>query len=158
MSSKQKRALNFQSWDEVRRELAALLQGYEQNGKWNLSQIALHLNDWLTYPMDGFPPPPFPLSLVMTVIRYTVGKSTLKQILKSGFTDGTPTMPATVHDAHEQSDHDAVRQLLETIHRFQAFDGEVQPSALFGKLDYPTVEKLQLIHFAHHLNWLHPAS
>ena len=152
------RQLRFENWDEVRSDLDALLGGYEVGGKWNLAQIALHLNDWLKFPMEGFPQSPAPMRLLLSVIRSSVGRRQLRKILTTGqMPRGSPTLPATVYRAASQEqDIAAVSQLKQTIGRFEEFDGPIAPSPVFGEMDKTTAEKLQLLHFANHLRWLRP--
>ncbi len=152
------RTLNFNDWDSIEADLRELTAGYDQLGKWDLSQAALHLNDWLTYPMDGFPKNPWPIGAMMGMVRATMGKSMLRRSLKEGFRPGTPTFPGSVHRADEAEDAAAVEQLLGTITRFRNYSEEICPSPLFGKMDYETAERLQFVHFAHHLRLLVPKS
>jgi hypothetical protein len=152
------RTLTFTNWDEVQRDLEQLLRGYEQHGNWNLAQTALHLNDWMTYPLDGYPKPSWFWACVFTCLRTIAGKRILKQTLEEGFKLGTPTLPATVHSATEAADAEAVEKLRKTIDRFRHFQGELHASPLYGALDYPTGEQLQLRHFAHHLRFLKPTA
>lgn len=154
----QHRELRYTDWDSVEQDLDLLLEGYKPQGNWNLAQTALHLNDWLRFPMDGFPQAPLPILMMLFLMRWTVGKSLLKKTLAQGFRDGTATMPATVHTASKAGDQTAVKQLRETIARFRQFSGPIVPSPLFGKLDYANAEKLQFVHFAHHLSLLLPAT
>lgn len=94
----ERRQLKFDHWDQIRNELDALLAGYEQAGKWNLAQVCLHLKDWLSYPMDGFPVAPLPMRWLLALLRLTIGKSQLNKILSTGsMPAGGPTMPETVH-------------------------------------------------------------
>ena len=153
---REKRSLTFTDWDSIESDLRLLLQGYESLGKWNLAQTAMHLNDWLNFPMDGFPTPPFPLRLIFPIIRLTVGRKQLREILANGFLPNIPTMPSTVHEATAAQDRAAVEKLLATIARFRQYTGPMKPSPLFGQMDRDTVQKLQFIHFAHHLNLLVP--
>ncbi len=146
----------FMTWEQIDARLAQLLQGYTQRGKWNLTQISLHLNDWLRFPMEGFPRPPFFMRLLVPVIRLTMAKKVLREILSQGFDDNIPTMPQTVHQRDEASEREAVDRLRQSIRQFRDHTGPVHPSTFFGKLDKATTEKLQLRHFEHHLKFLVP--
>lgn len=150
------RSLTFTNWDEVERDLHRLLQGYEQQGNWNLAQMSLHLSDWMSFPMDGFPQAPWFMRLLFAGMRATVGKKLLQKTLSQGFAAGNPTLPATVHSQTEAEDAEAVARLRQTIGRFRQFTGEIHPSPLFGTMDYRTAEQLQLLHAAHHLRFLKP--
>ena len=69
-----RRELRFESLDEVAADARQLMsRGYDAVGNWNLAQACSHMNDWMRFPMDGFPNPPFPLSIIFAVLRNTVG-------------------------------------------------------------------------------------
>lgn len=153
-----RRQLQFRSWDEVRADLDSLLAGYDQAGNWDLGQACKHLNDWLRFPMDGFPETPWPIRAMFFFVRYLFGKFLLRKILRAGkMTDGVPTSPETVYERTPgQVERDAVNELKCTIDRFELFHGEIHPSPVFGKMDRQTAEQLQWVHFAHHLGHLCP--
>jgi hypothetical protein len=65
-------------------------------------------------------------------------------------------MPQTIPAANEVQDELAVDAFKQTIARFRDYDGEMQPSPLFGQLDRSAAERLQLAHCAHHLSHLMP--
>lgn len=153
---RQPRQLTFNDWDSIVADLQLLLQGYDMTGNWNLSQIALHLNDWLRFPMDGYPQPSWAMQKVMGIVRALVGKHLLSRTLARGFSSGTPTLPETSHGVCEAHDIQAVDQLLQTIARFRQHHGPIHPSPLYGAMDYATAQQLQFRHFAHHLGRLIP--
>lgn len=152
------RELTYQSWDDVRHDLQTLLQGYQKQGHWNLAQAALHLNDWVRFSMDGYPPVPWPLRAVLVVVRPTLGKSLVRRVLKRGFPHGAPALPSTVYQVPDSEARRAVEQLLGTIDRFEQFTGPIAPSPLFGSVDKATAQQLHLRHCAHHLRLLIPTA
>lgn len=158
MSEKiQPRRLHLNSLDEIATEVQSLLAGpYELAGNWNLAQICNHCRLWMTFPMDGYPRPPFPFGIIFGLMRITVGKRQLRQVLQNGFKPGTPTIPSTVPAADGTFDQAAAEELLKTVQRFQEHPGPLHPSPLFGKLDRDTHLKLQLAHASHHLGFLIP--
>lgn len=143
------------TWDEIVDQLQQLqARGFEQRGKWDLEQTARHLNDWLSFLMDGFPDPPMLLKPVLVLLRLFLGKRWLKEILeKQAMRRGSSTLPSTVHASTGKSG-EAIQQLLGTIERFRGYKGPIHRSPLFGSLDKPTADRLQRIHFAHHLSFL----
>ena len=146
-------SLSFSDFDEAVRKIETLSSNsHEALGNWSLAQCVVHLDQWLSFPMDGFPSPKFPISLMLPVIRFFAGKSLLQTILKDGFKPGTPTVPETVPEADVDLS-ESIRQLRSTIERFQKFDGQVYPSPIFGAMDLETAKKLQLRHFEHHLSF-----
>lgn len=156
----QRRELRFANWDEVLEDLDALQSGYSAIGKWDLTQVAKHLHDWLRFPMDGFPAPPLLLKILLPVLQVTVGRSGAKRALAEGtMKAGIPTDPKTVYvpgDAPAAAE--ACGKLRETIERFRNYTGELHPSPIFGAMSKGDVEKLHLVHFSHHLSFLIPSS
>lgn len=155
----QRRTLKFTTWDEVIADINALSGGYSQAGKWNLEQTLLHLDDWLGFPMDGFPPAPLLVRAMMGVVRKLAGARMLRTILSQGkMKDGIPTASNTVHAAGATDNSAAaVAKTLATIDRFRNHTGPIQTSPIFGDMDKETAQQLQFIHFAHHLSWLEAA-
>ena len=155
----ERRELKFENWQQVRDDLNALRQGYEQVGKWDLVQCAKHLNDWATFPIEGFPRAPFVMRMILGFFRATVGGGMLKKIISEGrMQDGGPTMPATVYAETAQDPNVILDKLLSTIDKFESHRGPIHPSPVFGPMEKDTAEQLQFVHFAHHLSWLVPTS
>ncbi len=156
-----RRELRFENWEAVRQDIQALRAGYTQHGHWDLEQTAKHLRDWLTFPLDGFPPAPWLVRLMMGAMRNTIGKPMLRQMIASEkMKDGLPTAPQTVYSSSDQNDagQTAAGELLEAVDRFEQHQGNIVPSPLYGAMDKATAEQLQFVHLAHHLSWLTPAS
>jgi hypothetical protein len=54
----QRRDLRFERLSEVQEDLKKLAsRNYTKTAEWDLSQVAEHLADWMTFPIDGFPKP-----------------------------------------------------------------------------------------------------
>jgi hypothetical protein len=156
-----RRQVSFADWDQVEADLRHLSKGYSQHGKWNLEQASRHLNDWLRFPMDGFPKAPWFVAVLMVAIRTSMGPRMLQKIIAAGkMQDRGPTVPATVYAnaGDATATREAVEELCRTIARFRAHSGSIHPSPVFGPMDKQTAEKLQLVHFAHHLSWLEPTA
>lgn len=153
----ERRVLSFANLDEVAADLDALLgKGYQSLGNWNLGQVCGHLNEWMRFPMDGFPKPGCPMNAILWSMRVTVGKRMLQQTLDQGFTAGRPTMPQTVPTPDAETDEAAVTALKQSMQRFQNYAGPIHRSPLFGELDRDTTLKIQLRHCEHHLSFLVP--
>jgi hypothetical protein len=153
----QRRSVAFENLDEVWKDVMTLLaDGYSASGNWNLAQVCAHLNDWMRFPMDGYPKPPAPIRAILWVMKVTIGRKQLNGILNDGFRPKTPTMPQTVHATGEETDAAAAEQFLETINRFRNYDGPIATSPVFGKLTAEEALNLQLRHCAHHLSFLTP--
>ncbi len=155
--SAQRRSLTFDNLDQVKQEIDRLLAGgYTKTGNWNLSQVCGHLHDWMRFAMDGYPQAPAPIRLMLWLMKVTTGRRQFESVLKNGFKDRLPTMPQTVPDADRASDAESVKQLTDTINRFQTHSGPIVASPLFGPVTRDEALKLQLAHCAHHLSFLNP--
>jgi len=151
------RNLRFESLDQVSQELDTLLSNeYTSVGNWNLSETCGHIQQWMSFPVDCFPRAPWAIRVMLWLMKVTIGKSQLKQVLANGFKPGMPTMPETVPNSDATSEADAVRLLQKTIGRFQAPDGPIRASPFFGPMDRATALQLQLRHCEHHLGFLIP--
>lgn len=159
MAGQKLRTLKLSSFDELRSNVTELLDhGYSAGGNWNLAQVCRHLDDFMRFPMDGFPKSPFPISMILTLIRITSGPRILRRMLEShDMPSGKPTIPSTVYQSSQSEDGDAVAAFLKTIDRMDAFNGTPVPSPVFGPMDAATAKKLQLLHCSHHLSFLKPA-
>ena len=157
MNQPQRRSLAFHSFDEVLADLDQLeSRGYDQLGKWNLGQVCRHLNDWMRFPMDGFPKQILPIRVMLYLMKIMFGKSQFQKILHSGsMKAGMPTMPETVHPT-TPSDGEAVANFRQTVCRMRDYRGAIHPSPLFGDMDLASAQRLQLIHCSHHLSFLIP--
>lgn len=151
------RELDYHDWDDLLRDLDTLQrQGYDKAGNWSLGQVCAHLNDWMRFPLDGFPKPPFPVRVLLWTLKTTIGKSQLRKILTTRrMPQNGPTMRETVH-APETDEAKAVDDLRATIARFRADEAPLHPSPLFGEMDRAMWTQLQLVHCAHHLRFLIP--
>ena len=132
-----------------------LAKGYEKTGNWSLSQVCDHMTDWLTYPLDGFPKAPFPISAMLWVMKKTVGRKKFESYLTTrSFPAGKPTMPQTVHATGD--DAESVARLKKAAARFEQHTGPIVPSPLFGAMTKDEATQMQCVHLAHHLSFLVP--
>ena len=152
----ERRELRFDNLGQAVADAETLLaKGYEKTGNWSLSQVCDHMTDWLTFPLDGFPKAPFPISTMLWVMKKTVGRKKFESYLASrSFPAGKPTMPQTVHAAGD--DVKSVAKLKAAVERFQKFDGPIVPSPLFGAMTKDEATQMQCVHLAHHLSFLVP--
>jgi len=152
-----RRDLRFSSLAEVKSEVLNLQsKGYASVGKWDLSQVANHLSDWISFPMDGFPKMPIPIKILIGIMRVTQGKSLYKKfVLNQRMSTGQPTMPQTVHTPAADP-VESVEQLVAMLDRLAAYRGPIHSSPLYGALGYDELVALQLAHCAHHISFLIP--
>ncbi|MFY8202566.1 MAG: DUF1569 domain-containing protein [Pirellula staleyi] len=153
----QRRELRFSTLSEVQADLKKLAStSYISVAKWDLSQVAEHLADWMTFPIEGYPKNPWIVSILIRVMRVTQGKSLYTKFVRNQrMATGQPTIPATVYPENASSEK-SVERLLTALDRLSEFRGALQPSPLFGELSYDEVVALQLAHCAHHLSFLVP--
>ena len=152
-----RRDLKFETLDEVMDEVNRLHENrYQQLGKWNLAQTCLHLNEWMRYPMDGYPKPAPPMRLLLWLMKITVGNRWKQRILAEGFKPGLPTTPNTVYAPDAAEETEAIAQLQQTAERLASYNGTFHASPLFGESDRETNMQVQLLHCAHHLGFLRP--
>ncbi len=151
------RRLVFDHLPQIRDDVQTLhTRGCTALGAWDLAQTCGHLNDWMRFPMDGFPRASLPMRMMMAGLRVTVGRRLLKKILaERSMRRGAPTLPITV-PAAGRDPTTAVETLLATIDRLSSHHGPTHPSPLFGCMDHETLVRLQLVHCAHHLSLLIP--
>ncbi len=154
----ERRHLDIRTLDDAVRDARQLLQsGYDQTGQWNLSQVLGHCNDWLRFPLDGYPRANFPINALLWMAKVTLGSGLRKKILRErAFQAGSATMPQTVKSPHHAQDLAALEQLERTVERFKSHRGSLHPSPLFGKMTYEEHRELQVIHLQHHLSFLVP--
>lgn len=152
-----RRSLHLTDLDQVIRDAESLrANGYEQAGNWNLAQVCGHVAQWMSYPLDGFPTSPFPVRLMLWLMRVTVCKRMLRGVLEThSMTGNRPTLRHTI-PAPNSDEGAAVARLAEAARRLQNCEGPFFPSPLFGDLDHETLTQLNVIHAAHHLSFLVP--
>jgi hypothetical protein len=151
-----RRALDFRDFDAVVRDAESLAAGgYDRAGHWDLGQVCGHLADWLGFPLDGFPRPPWPVRLLLWFVRHTTGRRMLRRVLaQREMPAGRPTIRETV--PAPGGDEAGVERLRQAVARVRAHPGPLRPSPLFGEMDREAWTQLQLIHCAHHLSFLTP--
>jgi len=153
-----RRKLVFATLDEALRDAEHLMAvGYDRAGQWDLAQVCFHLAEWMRYPVDGPPKPPFLIRIVLGVVRPTVGRRMLLTLLRDGMPSGKPTFPQTVA-APDGDASAAIARLRAAAESFRNHTGDYYPSPLFGWLSRDEALRLQLRHCEHHLSFLVPKS
>ena len=154
-----KRQLKFENFDALMNEVRSLSEGgYKSNGNWNLAQACGHVSEWMQFPIDGFPTPPFFMRPIFWLMKISMGSSMKRNILANGFKGGMPTAPETVPEPDAMTDQQAIEQLQKAVDRLQSYIGELHPSPLFGPMDMKTLIKVSLLHAEHHLGYLEPTN
>jgi len=160
MSKSARRNLHFTSLDDAVIDARMLLKsGYTQAGNWNLAQVLGHCNDWLRFPVDGYPQTPLPIRFALWTAKCTIGRSMRTKILLAGrMKAGKPTLPITVKPASFSDDTRMVEELADQVLRFEQWNGQLHESPLFGRMTKEEHRRLQIIHLQHHLSFLVPSS
>lgn len=157
-NSGNRRTLTWTDLDQVVEDVEKLcVTGYHAVGQWNLAQCCGHIADWMTFPLDGFPRPPWIIRVFLSTLKWTIGKRQLRKILSTrSMPQGNPTMPETVYPTGTDATEE-VERLKRAVQRLQESQGPYQPSPLFGDMSRQDLLDLQVIHAAHHLSFLVPA-
>jgi hypothetical protein len=145
-----RRALRFESLDDVMPDVERLLEGHTTVGNWTLAQICRHLATVARRVVD------LPASTPVDASQW-VGEEKKREVFASGLLpEGIPgppeIMPGEGLDAHEEAE--GLRRALD---HFRASPGPVIPHRVFGPLSRDEWHRLQCIHCAHHLSFAVPA-
>jgi hypothetical protein len=137
-----RRSLRFDSFDQIMPDVERLLEGHKTVGAWSLAQICHHLATAST-PHDP---------------SLWVGEDAKRQVFEVGdIPEGLPgppeVMPTEAQD--ERTEAEAVRQALA---HYLASPGPVIPHRFFGPMTRAEWDRLQLIHYAHHLSFAVPTT
>jgi hypothetical protein len=147
----ERRPLKFSAFDEIADDVRRLRSGgCERTGAWTLPQACHHLNESLKWSMRPGPFPPNTPEQEASTPRF-------EQILASGrLPDGLPG-PEAMMPPPDAGDA-AVDAFLDTLERYDAYDGPLAPHRLFGHRSRDELRQLARIHCAHHLSHLVPAT
>ena len=146
-----RRPLRFSGFSEVADEVRRLRTGrYERAGQWSLEQACRHLDQSMQFAMR---PGPHPANTPDQDANWPK----FDAIVASGVLPSGIPAPAHVTPPAE-CDAAAIDGFLETLRRFEAFPGPYGPHRLFGNLTREQVQRLALIHCAHHLSHLVPSA
>jgi hypothetical protein len=154
-----KREVVYRSFDEIFSDIDRLhSQGYKKLRNWDLGQTLFHLTEWVRYPMDGFPRLPLPLKPIFWFVRTFFAKKLLAKVFRDGgFKEGSATAPVSVATG-PVDETEAIARYKETVARWKSWTKEPLPSPLFGRFKRDDLDRLHLIHTAHHLSFLIPKS
>jgi hypothetical protein len=122
--------------------------GYERCGKWSLEQACWHLNRIMRSMMK--PGHKYPNTPEQDATR-----PMLQQVMASGALPSGIEAPEMVRPPAEVPPS-AVDEFLETNEALKTFAGEFATHRLFGNVSPEEIQKLHLIHSAHHFSHLVP--
>jgi Protein of unknown function (DUF1569) len=151
MTTAGRRAIRYESFDEVMPDVERLLSGHTTVGAWSLAQICHHLATVMRRVVD------LPASTQHDPSKW-VGEEEKRKVLDSGLLpEGLPAppeiVPAPALDQRAEADG-----LRNAIAHYKASAGPVIPHRFFGPLTKSEWDQLQLIHVAHHLSFAVPTA
>jgi hypothetical protein len=153
--SPDRRTLRFASFDEVEREIDALVNAERQGtlqrtGTWSLGQALGHLAAWINYAYDGYPVG-FKIPLVMRLVAPLFKKKFLRSApspgvrIPSAGKDGTFGVEPLATDEGLRRVKAAYSRLRQT--------NPAAPNALLGRLTHEETIALHLRHAELHLGF-----
>jgi hypothetical protein len=144
-----RRTLRFGSLDEVMPEVERLLDGHATVGAWSLAQICRHLATAMRRVVDlpaSTPDDP----------SHRVSEERKRQVFESGQLPEALPGPPEIMPAGVLGEREEAEGLRRAIDHYRASPGPVVPHRFFGHLTRDEWDRLQLIHFAHHLSFAVP--
>jgi hypothetical protein len=144
-----RRTLRYQSLDEVMPDVQRLIDGHTTVGNWSLAQICRHLATVMRRVVD------LPASTPSDPSQW-VGLEQKRQVFETGMIpEGLPG-PPEVLPSETLTEREEAEELGKAIAYYQASPGPVIPHRVFGPLGRQEWDRLQLIHFSHHLSFAIP--
>ena len=145
-----RRTLNFESYEDVIREIEALEKtGHSMEGRWTLAQACAHLDYYYKGSLDGF------ADMLPWIVRLLVGKPLLWWVLRQEtMGEGGGTAPKSVPRAEDDT-KESIAAAKENLKRLTTATA-LHPSGLFGEMTVGQWRTLHLKHSAHHLGFLIP--
>jgi hypothetical protein len=144
-----RRTLRYEGLDDVMPDVERLLEGHATVGTWSLAQICRHLAISMRRAVDLPASAPFdPSSRLPEERKREVFES---GVLPEGLAGPPEIMPSETLSAREEAEG-----LRAAIAHYRASPGPVMTHRFFGPLTRAEWDRLQLIHFAHHLSFAVP--
>jgi hypothetical protein len=148
-----RRPLRLADLDTVVREAESLLEGgYTRGGRWSLGQNADHLAQAIERSMDGYP------TRLPAPVRWLIRWLMLKKVLRHDVLNRKVDAPKWLMPPDSIEDRAGVGRLKAAVARFNAHNGPIHPSPVFGKLTYDECREVHVWHSEHHLSFLHPGN
>jgi Protein of unknown function (DUF1569) len=151
MTTPGRRTLRFGSFDEIMPDVERLLEGHATVGHWSLGQICRHLGSVMRRVVDLPASTPHDPSL-------RVSEARKQEVFKTGMLPEGLAAPAEMVPQETLDARAEAEGLRRAIAHYQASPGPVIPHRLFGPLSKEEWDRLQLIHFSHHLSFAVPTS
>jgi hypothetical protein len=146
----ERRSIKFTCADDVIADVQRLRSGpYERSGSWSLEQVCWHLNFVMNYFMS---PGQHAMPATTPQARENLQRILTGGQIPTGIRSPEPALPP------ESCSGDCVDSFIATMQRYNSFPGPFAPHRLFGPLTVDEGRQLTMIHCAHHLSHLVPAS
>ena len=145
----ERRKLKFADTDAAAAEVERLRKGYTATGEWTLPQMCKHLDMAIRYSMKPAPERKNEITFLQWV--------QLKLILGFGQIPSGIYAPKRIIPPDDTPDS-AIDGFLGALREMDEFKGEFAPHPRFGKVKRKDYVRLHLIHCAHHLGFLMPAT
>lgn len=144
-----RRTLRYESLDDVMPDVERLLEGHTTVGGWSLAQICRHLASAIRRVVDLPVSTPFDPS-------HRVSEEQKRRVFETGvLPEGLPGPPEII-PAGTLDEWEEAEGVRAAIAHYRASPGPVIPHRFFGPLTKAEWDRLQLIHFAHHLSFAVP--
>lgn len=148
-----RRPLAFSRPEEIWPDVERLLQGHRAVGRWSLAQVLNHLGSAAIWSIDGFPMPPLPWP-----IRVTLGSiAKWSMFHQRKIPEGVP-LPKRHGPAPELELEVETARFHAAIERVVSHDGPFATHPLFGALTRDQWRQYHCVHCAHHLSFVIPTS
>lgn len=148
-----RRTLDYRDFDALLADVANLrTRGYRKLGQWDLSRILEHLGQGIDACVRGVP------HQGPWIVRRLVGPFILRSILKKRRMAAGIKVPKWWLPGPESDEGEAVDRFNARLAEFRSFRGVPHAHPFFGHLSRDNWEQLILVHAAHHLSFLEPAS
>jgi len=146
-----RRALRFESFDDVMPDVERLLEGHGTVGHWTLAQICRHLAAVLRRHVD------LPSSTVFSPSD-RVSDEEKRRMLESGVLPAGIDAPPGVLPEGAGGERDEAEGLRAAIAYYRASPGPAIPHRIFGPLTREEWDRFELAHLAHHLSFAVPTA
>lgn len=145
----ERRALSFESVEEVMPEVRRLAPAHETIANWTLGQICRHLDDSFTGSITGFDLRNHRFK------RFLMKRKMLEVALTKGIPRNYTVDPNITPPPHVDLDV-GIEGLALAIERYLNHNGRLEAHPLFGRMSREVWDRVHCIHSAHHLSFAVP--
>ena len=143
--------IKLSSLADARRELLKISEiDNVKSENWSPYKIFVHCAQTIEYSMTGYP------VMKSKVLRYTIGKIAIKKFIGQGFMKHDLAAPVPGAPVIEDvgTVKEGVEILINAIKKFEAFNKELSPHLMFGKLSKNDYDQYFSFHIEDHLSEL----